>query len=97
MRPLLLARAWVLAQRAMTGELDDRARAALDGDWETATERERMRARRTVREQLMADLGTPDDLMEEFYAISVERRITHPAVAAITATARGKLFAARAG
>ena len=42
-------------------------------------------------------LGTPDDLMEEFYAISVERRITHPAVAAITATARGKLFAARAG
>lgn len=41
-------------------------------------------------------LGTPDDLMEEFYAISVERRITHPAVAAITAAARGKLFAARA-
>ena len=40
-------------------------------------------------------LGTPDDLMEEFYAISVERRITHPAVAAITAAARGKLFAAR--
>ena len=40
-------------------------------------------------------LGTPEDLMEEFYAISVERRITHPAVAAITAAARGKLFAAR--
>ena len=38
-------------------------------------------------------LGTPGDLMEEFYAISVERRITHPAVAAITAAARSKLFA----
>lgn len=38
-------------------------------------------------------LGTADDLVEEFYAISVERRITHPAVAAITAAARGKLFA----
>lgn len=31
--------------------------------------------------------------MEEFYAISVERRITHPAVVAITAAARSKLFA----
>ncbi|MBI3101007.1 MAG: transcriptional activator NhaR [Burkholderiales bacterium] len=40
-------------------------------------------------------LGTPEDLIEEFYAISVERRITHPAVSAITAAARGKLFAAR--
>ncbi|WP_029049918.1 transcriptional activator NhaR [Cupriavidus sp. amp6] len=40
-------------------------------------------------------LGMPLDLMEEFYAISVERRITHPAVAAITAAARGKLFAKR--
>lgn len=38
-------------------------------------------------------LGTPGDLMEEFYAISVERRITHPAVAAITAAARSNLFA----
>lgn len=42
-------------------------------------------------------LGTPDDLLEEFYAISVERRITHSAVAAITAAARGKLFAFGAG
>ena len=38
-------------------------------------------------------LGIPCDLMEEFYAISVERRITHPAVVAITAAARSKLFA----
>jgi LysR family transcriptional activator of nhaA len=32
-------------------------------------------------------------LVEEFYAISIERRITHPAVAAITAAARRELFA----
>ncbi|MEJ8837849.1 transcriptional activator NhaR [Ramlibacter sp. AN1133] len=40
-------------------------------------------------------LGSPDDLMEEFYAISVERRITHPGVAAITEAARSELFADR--
>jgi LysR family transcriptional activator of nhaA len=39
-------------------------------------------------------LGTAGDLLEEFYAISVERRITHPAVAAITEAARSELFAA---
>lgn len=38
-------------------------------------------------------LGAPDDLLEEFYAISVERRITHPGVAAITKAARSELFA----
>lgn len=37
-------------------------------------------------------VGTPDDLAEEFYAISIERRITHPGVAAITQAARGELF-----
>jgi len=50
-----------------------------------------------VQQHQVQVLGTPDGLMEEFYAISVERRITHPAVAAITAAARGKLFAARVG
>lgn len=38
-------------------------------------------------------LGTPDDLVEEFYAISIERRISHPGVAAITEAARSELFA----
>jgi LysR family transcriptional activator of nhaA len=37
-------------------------------------------------------LGTAPALLEEFYAISIERRITHPAVAAITHAARGALF-----
>ena len=33
-------------------------------------------------------IGETDDVLEQFYAISVERRISHPAVAAITETAR---------
>ena len=37
-------------------------------------------------------LGRTDELVEQFIAISVERRITHPCVAAITHAARGKLF-----
>ena len=37
-------------------------------------------------------LGRTPELVEEFYAISVERRITHPCVAAITQAARGELF-----
>lgn len=37
-------------------------------------------------------IGRTSELVEEFYAISVERRITHPCVAAITEAARGALF-----
>ena len=37
-------------------------------------------------------LGRSDELVEEFYAVSVERRITHPCVVAITQHARGRLF-----
>ena len=37
-------------------------------------------------------LGHSADLVEEFYAISVERRITHPCVAAITHAARGRFL-----
>lgn len=39
-------------------------------------------------------LGRTEDLVEEFFAISVERRITHPCISAITAAARGQLFVA---
>lgn len=39
-------------------------------------------------------IGRSDDLVEEFYAISVERRITHPCVVAISRAARGQLFGA---
>jgi LysR family transcriptional activator of nhaA len=38
-------------------------------------------------------LGRTTELVEEFFAISVERRITHPCVVAITEGARGRLLA----
>lgn len=37
-------------------------------------------------------IGRTDEVVEEFYAISVERRISHPCVAAITREARATLF-----
>jgi LysR family transcriptional activator of nhaA len=39
-------------------------------------------------------IGRSNELVEEFYAVSVERRITHPCVMAITDAARGQLFSA---
>lgn len=38
-------------------------------------------------------VGRSTELIEEFFAISVERKITHPCVAAITKAARADLFA----
>ena len=37
-------------------------------------------------------IGRTDELVEEFFAVSVERRVTHPCVMAITDAARGQLF-----
>lgn len=37
-------------------------------------------------------IGRSDALVDEFYAVSVERRIKHPCVVAITNAARGQLF-----
>lgn len=50
-------------------------------------------AKEISREFEVERLGSPDDLLEEFYAISIERRISHPGVAAITKAARSELFA----
>ncbi len=41
-------------------------------------------------------IGRSADLVEEFFAVSVERRITHPCVVAITQAARRELFSASA-
>ncbi|MBI3187586.1 MAG: LysR family transcriptional regulator, partial [Gammaproteobacteria bacterium] len=41
-------------------------------------------------------IGQTDEINESFYAISLERRLHHPAVVAVTAAARQSLFA-RAG
>jgi LysR family transcriptional activator of nhaA len=40
----------------------------------------------------VASIGKTRELVEEFYAVSVERRITHPCVLAITDAARAQLF-----
>jgi LysR family transcriptional regulator, transcriptional activator of nhaA len=37
-------------------------------------------------------IGRSEELVEEYFAVSVERRITHPCVVAMTKTARGQLF-----
>lgn len=37
-------------------------------------------------------IGRSSELVEEFFAISVERRISHPCVVAITESARSDLF-----
>lgn len=42
-------------------------------------------------------LGRTDAVTERFYAISVERRLTHPAVVAISSAARTTLFGKRRG
>jgi len=42
-------------------------------------------------------LGRVEEVRERFYAISVERRLKHPAVVAISDAARDALFAPRAG
>jgi LysR family transcriptional activator of nhaA len=54
-------------------------------------------APRVVEDETMAQhgvqlVGRSDEMVEDFYAISVERRITHPGVAAITQAARSALF-----
>ena len=46
----------------------------------------------TCQQYGVSVLGRTDELVEEFYAVTVERRITHPCVAAITQAARDKLF-----
>jgi LysR family transcriptional activator of nhaA len=46
----------------------------------------------TAKQYGVQVVGRSSEVVEDFYAISVERRITHPAVAAITHAARGALF-----
>ncbi len=44
------------------------------------------------RQYQVQSIGTTEDVVERFYAISVERRIRNPAVAAICEAARSELF-----
>ena len=45
-----------------------------------------------MRQYEVESIGTVDEIKEEFYAISVERRVLHPVVAAIMDAAREQLF-----
>ncbi len=49
-------------------------------------------ARDLQRQYRVRAIGSTDAVRERFYAITVERRIKHPAVAAISASARRELF-----
>jgi len=53
----------------------------------TAVERE------TERQYGVRSVGRLDSIRERFYAVALERKRKHPAVVAITAAAREKLFA----
>jgi LysR family transcriptional activator of nhaA len=44
------------------------------------------------REHGLIEVGHIDTIVEEFFAISIERRISHPAISSIMSTARSKLF-----
>ena len=46
----------------------------------------------TAKQYGVKVIGRSSEMQDHFYAISVERRITHPGVAAITNAARGALF-----
>ena len=50
-------------------------------------------AEEVQRQYSVKAIGQTDDVTERFYAISVERRLTHPAVVAVTEAARQELFA----
>jgi len=49
-------------------------------------------AQEVVRQYGVVDLGGTEAVQERFYAISVERRLRHPAVVAISEAARHELF-----
>ena len=49
-------------------------------------------AAEVVKQYGVVAIGHSDEVVEQFYAISVERKISHPAVVAITETAREWLF-----
>ena len=47
----------------------------------------------TVTRYGLRTIGRTDDCQQQFYAITPERKLTHPAVTAITSDARSRLFA----
>lgn len=52
-------------------------------------------AEQVMRQHEVVSIGTTEEVIEQFYAISVERKLTHPAVVAISRAARQELFIKR--
>jgi len=52
-------------------------------------------AEQMAQQPEMVRVGSTEDVIEQFYAISVERKLTHPAVLAISQAARQELFGKR--
>ena len=52
-------------------------------------------AEQVMRQHEVVRIGMTEEVVEQFYAISVERKLTHPAVVAISRAARQELFIKR--
>lgn len=82
----------------VVGEFDDSAMVKALGQQGLGVFQAPVVLDESVRKQYgVVSLGEVTDLVEEFYVITVERRIRHPGVAAITDAARQGLFAGWGG
>ena len=90
-------RAWLQAQSLyprVVGEFDDSALAKEFGRHGAGVFAGPTVLAAEIQKQFhVRTLGVASGLVDEFFAISVERRITHPCVVAITESARNNLFA----
>ena len=87
---------WLGAQRIrprIIGEFDDAAlMKAFGGEGRGVFMTPAVLESETAAQYGVRVVGRSPELVEEFHAISTERRITHPCVAAITSSARDQLF-----
>jgi LysR family transcriptional activator of nhaA len=87
---------WLAAQQLrpqVVGEFDDAAlMKAFGGEGRGVFMAPTVLEAETSAQYGVRVVGRSRELVEEFYAVSAERRITHPCVAAITQAARDRLF-----
>jgi LysR family transcriptional activator of nhaA len=87
---------WLAAHRIrprIIGEFDDAAlMKAFGGEGRGVFMTPAVLEAETAAQYGVRVIGSSPDLVEEFHAISTERRITHPCVAAITSAARDQFF-----
>jgi LysR family transcriptional activator of nhaA len=97
-RPRLLR--WfdrICVRPVIVGEFDDSALLKAFGEAGTGIFCAPQAVAARLKKQLAVEiLGSTSEVSEQFYAVSMERRLTHPAVVAIRTAARGTLFGAEA-